>query len=85
MLHLLLAVIYISFISLGLPDSLLGAALTRGAGWQMGYRVIGILQLVLTVLIVLSLPLWKTRGNQNETGTVEPSASLPFCFRWVKP
>ena len=26
MLHLLLAVIYISFVSLGLPDSLLGAA-----------------------------------------------------------
>ena len=26
MLHLLLAVIYISFISLGLPDALLGAA-----------------------------------------------------------
>lgn len=53
---------------------IMGAALTRGAGWQMGYRVIGILQLVLTVLIVLSLPLWKTRGNPNETGTAEPSA-----------
>ena len=26
MVHLLLAVIYVSFISLGLPDSLLGAA-----------------------------------------------------------
>ena len=26
MIHLLLAVIYLSFISLGLPDSLLGAA-----------------------------------------------------------
>ena len=26
MIHLLLAVIYVSFISLGLPDSLLGAA-----------------------------------------------------------
>ena len=53
---------------------IMGAALTRGAGWQMGYRVIGILQLMLTVLIVLSLPLWKTRGSQNETGTAEPSA-----------
>ena len=30
MIHLLLAVIYVSFISLGLPDSLLGAA------WQIG-------------------------------------------------
>ena len=63
---------------------IMGAALTRGAGWQMGYRVIGILQLVLTVLIVLSLPLWKTRGNPNEPGTAEPSAkalTLKEIFR----
>ena len=53
---------------------IMGAALTRGAGWQMGYRAIGIIQLVLTVLIVLSLPLWKTRTNNNENGTAESPA-----------
>lgn len=36
MIHLLLAVIYISFISLGLPDSLLGAA------WPMMYGEFGV-------------------------------------------
>ena len=37
MIHLLLAVIYVSFISLGLPDSLLGAACLRSIrGW--GFR-----------------------------------------------
>lgn len=36
MIHLLLAVIYVSFISLGLPDSLLGAA------WPSIYQGFGV-------------------------------------------
>lgn len=34
-------------------------ALTAGRGWNMGYRYIGILQIVLTAIIIFSLPLWK--------------------------
>lgn len=63
---------------------IMGAALTRGAGWHMGYRIIGGLQVALTVVIVLSLPLWKNRSSQNETGTAEPSAkalTLKEIFR----
>ena len=37
MIHLLLAVIYVSFISLGLPDSLLGAAWPRSIR-DLGFR-----------------------------------------------
>ena len=40
---------------------IMGAALTRGAGWQMGYRIISGMQVVLSVIIVLSLPLWKAK------------------------
>ena len=36
MIHLLLAVIYVSFISLGLPDSLLGSA------WPTMYPQLGV-------------------------------------------
>ena len=50
---------------------IMGAALTRGAGWQMGYRIISGMQVVLTIMIVLSLPLWKAKttadaGEQEE-------------------
>ena len=41
----------------------MGAALTGGMGWNTGYRLIGIFQLVLTVVIFLSLPQWKARPN----------------------
>lgn len=40
---------------------IMGAALTHGAGWNMGYRIIGGLQIMLTLIIVLSLPLWKQK------------------------
>ncbi|MCI1223503.1 MAG: MFS transporter [Bifidobacterium subtile] len=40
---------------------IMGFALTRGQGWSWGYRYIAILQVVLTVVLTLSLPLWKGR------------------------
>ena len=44
---------------------IMGAALSRGAGWNTGYRVIGLLQIVLSVCIFLSLPLWKKRADME--------------------
>ncbi|WP_407891641.1 MFS transporter [Lacticaseibacillus sp. N501-2] len=35
--------------------------LTHQWGWQSGYRIIGIVQLLLTIVLVLSLPLWQKR------------------------
>ncbi|MCI1649254.1 MFS transporter [Bifidobacterium tibiigranuli] len=42
---------------------IMGFALTRGQGWSWGYRYIAILQVVLTVVLTLSLPLWKGRES----------------------
>lgn len=49
-------------------------ALTRNMGWNSGYRIIAILQIVLTVILIFSLPLWKSRTsagtesrNENRT------------------
>ena len=46
-------------------------ALTGNLGWSGGYRIISVIQLGLTALVVLSLPLWKRRpagASQGETG-----------------
>ena len=44
-----------------------------GQGWNMGYRYIGIIQVVLTAILVFSIPLWKGRKslvkNLQNTGT----------------
>ena len=43
---------------------IMGAALTGGMGWNTGYRIIALLQIVLTFVLVLSLPLWKRRKDE---------------------
>ena len=62
----LLGIIYLSFISLGLPDALLGAALTDGATWNTGYRIISVLQIVLMAVLVFSIPKWKEQKISSE-------------------
>lgn len=48
---------------------IMGYALTGGQGWNMGYRYIAILQILLTAILLFSLPLWKkqTTGPEGET------------------
>ena len=36
-----------------------------GSTWQNGYRVISVLQVVLTAVLVFSLPLWKTPADEG--------------------
>ena len=40
--------------------------LTGGQAWNMGYRLIGILQIVLTAILLISLPLWKNRSEAED-------------------
>ena len=56
---------------------IMGAALTGGYGWSMGYRVIGLLQLALTAALVLSLPLWKSAGGSGGGAERARALSLP--------
>ena len=48
-------------------------ALTHGHGWNMGYRYISYLQIGLTMILMLSLPLWKSRqaSGVNMLGSSE--------------
>ena len=59
---------------------IMGFALTGGQGWQGGYRYIAILQVVLTVVLVLSIPLCRQRPNPvagQEPGDAEARSSEP--------
>ncbi len=47
---------------------ILGFALTRGMAWNMGYRYIALLQFGLTLVLFLSLPLWKkSKGSDSKS------------------
>ena len=45
---------------------IMGAVLTGGATWNTGYRIISVLQIVLTAVLVFSLPKWKEQKTSSE-------------------
>ena len=51
---------------------IMGAVLSAGRHWSAGYRSIGVLQLALTALLLLSLPLWKKGEEQGEGEKAKP-------------
>ena len=55
---------------------IMGAALTGGMSWNMGYGIIGVLQIVLTFVLFLSLPLWKKQGGEAQNVTSGKPLSL---------
>lgn len=55
---------------------IMGLALSGGQGWNAGYRYVGLLQVVLSAVVFLSLPLWKK--GENENGNGEARKALPL-------
>ena len=51
---------------------IMGYALSGGMGWNSGYRIIFVIQIVLSILLFLSLPLWKNRESEVNMETGEP-------------
>ena len=51
---------------------IMGAALTGGLSWNMGYGIISVLQVILTVVLVFSLPLWKKQTVSEEAENAKP-------------
>ena len=53
---------------------IMGFALTGGMSWNAGYRIVAVLQLLLTLILVFSLPLWKKRPGTVVSGGQEVAA-----------
>lgn len=54
---------------------IMGYVLSGGKHWTMGYRVIGILQVILSAVLFCSLPMWKGRHNV-ESGQAKEAKPL---------
>lgn len=57
-------------------------ALTNGQGWNMGYRYVGILQIVLTIVLICSLPLWK-KPQDAVNGSTEVVSDKPLTLKEI--
>lgn len=61
---------------------IMGFVLTGGMSWNAGYRIISILQVILTAVLIVTLPLWKEQKAGAETGEEKQKAlSLPEVLR----
>lgn len=60
---------------------IMGYALTSSAGWPLGYRIIGILQIILTLCLFLSLPLWKRGAAGSETASEAKPLTIPQILK----
>lgn len=70
-------------IGASLGPYVMGFALTGGQGWNMGYRYIAIIQIVLTAILLFSLPLWKKQGT-SDTGQAEgETKTRPLSLRQI--
>lgn len=58
---------------------IMGYALTGNYGWPAGYRWVGLIQIVLTAILLLSLPLWKKRPDaQAASNSGEKPHAMPL-------
>ncbi|WP_303105686.1 sugar MFS transporter [uncultured Mitsuokella sp.] len=62
---------------------IMGMALAMGKGWPAGYHIIAVMQVVLTIILFASLPLWKERKDkvQADPGHKRKPLSLREIFR----
>lgn len=64
--------------------SIMGALLTAGKSWNAGYGAVSLIQIVLTVILVVSLPLWKKVQKEpllddNKDEAKENRKAKSFC------
>ncbi|MBE6882368.1 MAG: MFS transporter [Ruminococcaceae bacterium] len=58
---------------------ILAAAMTKGE-WNLGYRWVAMVQIVLTVVLFLTLPLWKEQKTQEENSLKAKPLSIKEIF-----
>lgn len=52
---------------------IMGYAIGANLGWRSGYGIVSIIQIVLTAILFISLPLWKRKSKEFEDGEIEPA------------
>ena len=59
---------------------IMGYVLTKGASWNIGYFVISILQIILTAVLVFSLPKWKKQNSSSEDSANDKPLTIKQIF-----
>lgn len=63
---------------------IMGYALAGGESWNMGYRYIAVLQIILTAVLFFSLPLWKKPKTDSPEQSGEENTKPLFLRQIIK-
>jgi len=63
---------------------IMSACLRGGHGWYLGYRTVGVIQLCLAAVLLLSLPLWRKNSGGPERGAAPPGTGALLRLRGLK-
>lgn len=61
----------------------MGLVLTNGKSWHYGYSYIGIVQVVLTIILFFSIPLWKKSSQENEKSDSKEENNHVFSLKEI--
>lgn len=67
-------------VGVSLSPFIMSYCLTKDLGWEMGYRAVFVIQVVLTVLLFVSLPQWKKKAAESKASGGEVEA-VPLGVR----
>ncbi|MBQ9071227.1 MAG: MFS transporter [Clostridia bacterium] len=61
-----------------ISPAIMSYCLSNGLGWGMGYRTVSFIQMALTAILFISLPIWKGRAcdGEEQSGEEAPTKSL---------
>lgn len=62
-------------VGVSISPYIMSFSLSNQLGWNVGYRIVSIIQIVLTAILFLSLPLWKRTENVEGDMNDEPVCS----------
>lgn len=70
-------------VGVSISPYIMSVCLTKNLGWAMGYRSIGILQIVLVTILIFSLPLWKNQSEDEDAKSKVLSVKQAFRIKGV--
>ena len=62
---------------------IMGYSLSSGYGWENGYFVIFVIQIILTAILFMSLPLWKQNKKSDEINTAPKGLKATLKIKGV--